>query len=181
MRHRAVHPPRRAWLAAGAGVLALLIPGCGPAAQESARAGDDLCQVTTVVKRLEVQRVDPSDPSRTFSFPARVPVTNPAAARRIAVDVCALPAVPSGVVYHCPAGADITYNLRFSTVDGDVISIEAGPTSCQYVWGHRFTMRRTALSPGFWHELGNAMGLHRPSLQTFVGTLPQVSAPPPTS
>lgn len=181
MRHHVVPPPMRAGLAAGAGVLALSIAGCSPAPNDSARAGRDLCQVSAVVKRLVVQRIDPNDPSRTFTFPARVQVTKPDVARRIAADVCALPAVPSGVVYHCPPGADITYDLQFSTVDGDVISIEAAPTSCQYVWGHGFVTRRTALSPDFWPELGNAMGVHRPSLQTFVGTLPQTSAPPPTS
>ena len=154
--------------------------GGSAAAQNPVGTGADLCQVTADVERLVVQRLAPyGDPPSSFGFPARVSVTNLAAAREIAADVCALPVVPPGV-YHCPKGFGITYNLRFSTVDGDVISVEAGPTGCQTVWGQDFVTRRTALSPGFWQELGTAMGLHRPSQQTFVGKRPEVPGPPPS-
>jgi hypothetical protein len=52
-------------------------------------------------------------------------------------------------------------------INVDVISIDADASGCQEAGGRDFPGR--VLSPGFWHVLGTAMGLRRPTHQTFIG------------
>jgi hypothetical protein len=175
---RPVHLARRHWLAARAGVLALIVSACGSGAagQSPLSAGPELCQVTTYVERLVVQRPGIFPPGY-FSFPANVSVTNPAIARQLAVDVCALPVVPSGESFRCPIDFGVIYNLRFRSINGGLISLDADPSGCQGVWGKGLATRRAVFSPDFWRELGTAMGLPRPSREVFIGKHAEATAP----
>ncbi len=166
------------WLAAWAGVLALILSACGSqtATQNPVAAGPDLCQVTADVEGLVVQRISYASGPPRFSFPAEVAITKPAVARKIAAYVCQLPAAPSGgtVSDNCPAEVGIKYVLHIKIINYGMISINADPTGCESVWGQGLATRSTVLSPGFWQALGTAMGLRRPNGQTFVGTHPSV-------
>ena len=157
----------RSWLAVWAGVLALILSACGsrPAVQTPLAGGHDLCQDKTNVERLVVQQ--PANyPPQYLRF--NVSVMNSAVAQQIAADVCALPIVPPGESFRCPKDYPITYAIQFIMLNGDVKTLEGDVTGCQEIWGRGFATRR-ALSPGFWRALGTAMGLRRPSYETFVG------------
>jgi hypothetical protein len=121
------------------------------------------------VQRLVVQRSG-GYPASFFSFPAKVSVAS-LRARQVATAVCALPIVPTGETFRCPADHGISYSLHFIDAYNEAVPIEADATGCQRIRGQRLATR--ALSPGFWHDLGAAMGLHRPSYQTFIGKVAQ--------
>lgn len=175
--------------AAGCGSTAA--PGDGPGAAvgppAAATSGDQagaLCAVRSRVTRLTVVRhavpaVPPvtkgreSVPPLHFPFPARVSVTSAAKARAVAAAICALPAMPSGVVV-CPAQfPGTTYRLWFTEAGRRLPVVTAQATGCEVVHGAG-KVRRASTSPAFWTSLAEAMQLYRPRPNAFQGQGPSL-------
>lgn len=133
-----------------------------------AKAGVDLCQIASIVTRVNVTRSKPLNAER-FSFPARVTVTKVADVRAAARALCALPTMPAGVV-SCPADLGVDYTLRFSAAAEAAEPVTLDVSGCETVRGLG-TSRWVARSPNFWREFGSALGLHAATRATFVGTL----------
>jgi hypothetical protein len=128
-----------------------------------------LCNAVSDLDSLVVRRVDafPRNHIR-FSFPAVVSVSDPAAVKKAATALCALPAMPRGPM-SCPADLGITYELTFSQAGRPFPLVVASATGCQGVTGLVPT-RWAARTPNFWRELGEAMGLAHPTWETFRGS-----------
>ena len=175
-RHRCL---RRGVQAAALLAAALTLIGCGAAAssdrggtiQGSSPASEALSQALSHLDRLVVLRSDAFPQNHiSFSFPAKVTVSDPVEVQAVARALLALPAMPSGVL-HGPADLGITYCLVFATVDERFPPISVDATGTQTVRGLGGT-RWAARSPGFWRTLGSAMGLARPGYATFRGSMP---------
>jgi hypothetical protein len=135
----------------------------------STKSGAYLCQVLPRVDRLIVTRHAPGSQFR-FTFPTVVTVRNASLARGIAASACNLPKLPGGE--HCPAGFAVSYHLDFAIrgekgMGGE--TIVANPTGCETVVGLG-VVRTTALTPSFYRQLGNAMGLKNAGRSRFAGT-----------
>jgi len=168
------------WLARSAAVPISLIAALGLAACANAsstttstiastKSGAYLCQVLPRVDRLIVTRHAPGSQFR-FTFPTVVTVRNASLARDIAASACNLPKLPGGE--HCPAAFAVSYHLDFAVkgekgMGGE--TIVANPTGCQTVVGLG-VVRTTALTPSFYRQLGNAMGLKNAGRSRFAGT-----------
>jgi hypothetical protein len=83
----------------------------------------------------------------------------------VAKALCGLPTVKPGV-YHCPADIGLDYNLSFSTKAQYFSLLSVPATGCQWVDGLGSTRSVTS---SFWHTLGKAMGLAKPSYASFSG------------
>ena len=106
-----------------------------------------------------------------FPFPTRVIVINVAAARAVAAAVCALPAMPNGVM-SCPVQLlGTSYQLAFTAAGRALPLVTAEATGCQQVTGAG-PVRRAAGSPGFWGAVGRAMDLVAPGPPVFQGQGP---------
>jgi len=139
----------------------------------SSAASPTSCQEAAHVDRLVIRRNDPFPQNQIrFSFPAVVTVTEAASVRNTLEALCALPVMPHGT-YNCPADFGVTYDLRYSA-GRPLAAVSIETSGCEVVHGLGAT-RWTIGTPGFWHVLGEAMGLPAPTLGTFAGTLP--SAP----
>jgi hypothetical protein len=99
---------------------------------------------------------------------ARTIVTSVAVVRHVEHALCLLPARPPGT-YHCPADFGPQYSLRFWVGRQSLPTVNLDPTGCELVSGMPGSMRWTARSPQFWRILGQALGLGRPSVDSFSG------------
>jgi hypothetical protein len=140
----------------------------------TARSGPapELCNVTSRVGTLTVTRTDGFPRNGfTFSFPSMITVHSAVAARKVARALCALPTVPQGAVFHCPADFGIVYHLAFKLeTGGSVQPVTVDATGCQFVKGAGQGKRRAATAHSFWATLGRAMGLAHPTNTTFRGS-----------
>jgi hypothetical protein len=139
-------------------------PGAASTAPGSAQPA--LCQDAAAVTSLRIVRLPgPRVPQAQTALPGQVTAVSPAQARVVARALCALPAMPNGIL-NCPAlFAGTTYQLRF-TADGralPAVTLEA--TGCDTVTGVGHARR--ALSPGFWRVLATAAGLSPPGQAVF--------------
>ena len=158
---------------------ALSLTACGTAGSSnqggatpgSSPAAEALAQALSHLDRLVVRRADALPQNHiSFSFPAKVTVSDPVEVQAVARALLALPAMPSGVFYG-PADLGITYRLVFATVDERFPPISVDATGTQTVRGLGGA-RWVARSPGFWRTLGTAMRLARPDYATFRGSMP---------
>jgi hypothetical protein len=125
-----------------------------------------LCRDAAAVTALRIVRLAGLRvPQAQTSLPGQAAAVSPAQARAVARALCALPAMPHGIL-NCPAlFPGTTYQLRF-TADGralPVVTLEA--TGCDTVTG--VGQVRRALSPGFWRVLATAAGLSPPGQAVF--------------
>jgi len=125
-----------------------------------------LCQDTAGVTALRIVRLPGLRvPQAQAAFPGQATAVSPAHAREVARALCALPAMPHGIL-NCPAlFPGTSYQLRF-TADGrafPVVTVEA--TGCETVTG--VGQVRRALSPAFWRVLATAAGLSPPGQGVF--------------
>lgn len=131
-------------------------------------AGGGLCGTASRVDRLVVKRVDDFPQNHLhFTFPAKITVSDPAKARSVADAVCALPVMPRAYM-SCPVDFGIVYRLTFTAGGKKLAPVRADPGGCREVRGIGQT-RWAARSPGFWRNLGAAMGIG-PSNLPFGGT-----------
>jgi hypothetical protein len=109
-----------------------------------------------------------------FPFPREVRVTDAARARAVAAALCALPAMPGGVV-NCPnMMLGTSYRLTFTLAGKPLPVVTVNGTGCQTVTGAG-PVRRVSTTPGFWRVLGNAIGLFGAGPPVFSGHGPSLS------
>jgi hypothetical protein len=140
-------------------------PGTASTAPGSA-AQPVLCRDAAAVTGLRIVRLPGLHvPQAQTAFRGQATAVSPAQARAVARALCALPAMPHGIL-DCPAlFPGTSYQLRF-TADGralPVVTIEA--TGCDTVTG--VGQVRRALSPVFWRVLATAAGLSPPGQGVF--------------
>lgn len=138
----------------------------GTASTAPASAQPVLCQDVAAVTGLRIVRLPGLRvPQAQTASPGQVTVPSPAQARAVARALCALPAMPHGIL-NCPAlFPGTSYQLHF-TADGralPVVTVEA--TGCDTVTG--VGEARRALSPGFWRALATAARLSPPGQSVF--------------
>jgi hypothetical protein len=138
----------------------------GTASTGPGSAQPALCRDAAAITSLRIVRLPgPRVPQAQTASPGQVTALSPAQARAVARALCALPAMPHGVL-NCPAlFPGTTYQLHF-TADGralPVVTIEA--TGCGTVTGVGHVRR--ALSSGFWRVLATAVGLSPPGQAVF--------------
>jgi hypothetical protein len=179
-----MHTQRHRCLRRGVQAVALLAAALTLAACETAASSDQsgttpgsspateaLAQALGRLDRLVVLRSDSFPQNHiSFSFPAKVTVSDPVAVQAVARALLALPAMPSGVL-HGPADLGMAYRLVFATADERFPPINVDATGTQTVRGLGGA-RWVARSPGFWRTLGTTMGLARPDYATFRGNMP---------
>jgi hypothetical protein len=94
---------------------------------------------------------------------------------RLAADVEGLPLQP--VPWHCPADFGTSYRLTFVAPGGSWTAVY-GVQGCESVQIGSGRLQTAANSPGFWRDLGNALGLTalevRPTLCPGTGVLGEV-------
>lgn len=154
-------------IATGASFSAASTTGARGAPRASTRDVQSLCSSSAAVTSFVITRSRTPNPM-TFDFPSRVRVTNASRTRAVARALCALPAMPQGIL--CPADFGPTYVLAFSAPGVDVATVALDPTGCQGVAGLGGS-RWLARTPGFWRVLGDSMGLHAPTHSTFAGSM----------
>lgn len=133
------------------------LAACGSVVGTGTGSGD-LCGNAGRVDRLVVKRVDDFPQNHPhFTFPAKITVRDPAKARSVALAVCALPAMPRAYM-SCPVDFGIIYRLTFTAEGKNLPPVRADPGGCSEVRGIGQT-RWAARAPGFWRNLGAAMGI----------------------
>jgi len=129
-----------------------------------------LCTSGTTVRSLVVTRR--AGYHGDFSFPATVHVGARGAARVVDA-ICSLPAAYAGIRF-CPADVGDLYRLVFRTKGGGVAIVAIDPTGCASVSSpsHSIGTKDRVRAPNqhLWHVLGDAVGVHHATWQTFVGT-----------
>jgi hypothetical protein len=165
------HRPGPLWALSAAAIACSALAGCASTASAGTAGGvsSGLCGSTSRVDRLVVHRADLLPQNHPyFTFPAKITVTDPGQARRVAQAACALPPMPSGTI-SCPADMGIVYHLTFVTDGRELPPVQADAGGCGTVHGLG-QIRWTTTSPGFWPALAAAMGIRQPSDSTFSGT-----------
>jgi len=151
----------------GVGMLA----ATGEAALRTTSGGT--CPPSSSFERLVVQRVIglPQNHPK-FSFTTPIVVTEQVAVRDAAFLLCGLPLMPSGPI-SCPADFGTSYIFRFYAARSDKVQLRTvlDPDGCRTVTGLGRTRWAAQAAPSFWRDLGNAIGLHDATNQTFSGTL----------
>jgi hypothetical protein len=135
-----------------------------------------LCRDAATVTSLRIVRAPgPRIPQEQAVFPGQVTVTSPAHAQEVARALCALPAMPHGLM-SCPAMFPGTnYELTF-TADGQQLPpVHLGATGCEIVTGAGPVRR--AISPEFWRLLAVVAGVSPPGRPSFASP----GCPPPKS
>jgi hypothetical protein len=157
-------------------------PAAGAASTASARAAASpssaagsgsatLCRDAATVTGLQIVHEGIREPQLQIAFPGEVTVSSPAQARAVARALCALPAMPAGVV-NCPAMfAGTTYQLNFTLAGRRLPTVTIEATGCQTVTGVG-PVRRADTSPGFWRVLATSAGIGPPGRPVFSGTNP---------
>lgn len=125
-----------------------------------------LCQDTTTVTSLQIVRIPgPRVPQAQTAFPRGFAVIGPAGARAVARALCALPAMPRGIM-SCPAQFPGTsYQLRFTAAGRSLPPVTIEATGCDTVTG--IGPARQATSARFWRVLATAAGLSPPGQSVF--------------
>jgi hypothetical protein len=150
-----------------------------PSLSPSASPGNGqvaLCRDASTVTSLRIVRAPgPRVPQEQAVFPGQVTVTSPAHAQQVARALCALPAMPHGLM-SCPAMfPGTTYQLIF-TADGQQlppVTVEA--TGCEIVTGAGPVRR--VVSQDFWQLLAVVAGISPPGRSVFT----HPDCPPPKS
>jgi hypothetical protein len=152
-------------------------PSPSPSPSSSPGTGQvALCRDAGTVTSLRIVRAPgPRIPQEQAVFPGQVTVTSPAHAQEVARALCALPAMPHGLM-SCPAMfPGSTYQLTF-TADGQQLPpVHLDATGCEIVTGAGPVRR--AISPEFWRLLAAVAGVSPPGRAGF--TIP--GCPPPRS
>ena len=152
---------------------AITLCGCGSAPSNSSTAPAAPATLEQSVGRLDrlvVTRTNafPENHIR-FAFPAKVSVTDPAAVQAVARALLALPEPPSGTVYG-PIDLGITYHLVFFAGDRRFPVVNVNATGTETVTGLGPARSATGAAT-FWHALGVAVGVSRPSWDAFRGSV----------
>jgi hypothetical protein len=135
-----------------------------------------LCRDTSTVTSLRIVRAPgPRVPQVQAVFPGQVIVTSSAHAQQVARALCALPAMPHGVM-SCPAMfPGTTYQLTFTADGKQLAPVNIDATGCQIVTG--VGQVRRIVSSGFWNLLANVAGISPPGRGAFINP----NCPPPKS
>jgi hypothetical protein len=137
-------------------------PGTSPGTSQVA-----LCRDENTVTSLRIVRAPgPRIPQSQAVFPGQVTVTSAAHAQEVARALCALPAMPHGVM-SCPAMfPGTTYQLTF-TADGQQLTpVNVDATGCEIVSG--VGPIRRAIAPQFWRLLAVVAGISPPGRAAFA-------------
>jgi len=150
-------------------------PGPSPSASPG-NAQVALCREANTVTSLRIVRAaGPRVPHEQAVVPGEVIVTSPAHAREVARALCALPAMPHGLI-SCPAMFPGTnYQLVFTTDGQELPPVTIEATGCATVTG--VGPVRQAISPAFWRVLAVAAGVSPPDQGTFAS--PGLGCQPP--
>jgi hypothetical protein len=126
-----------------------------------------LCHDTSAITGLVIVREGILRvPQVQAAFPHQVTVATAARARGVARALCALPRMPSGVIY-CPALLVGTTNqLRFTADGRQLPAVTIESTGCETVTGVG-PNRWASHSPGFWRVLATAANLSPPGRAVF--------------
>ncbi|MGO8882183.1 MAG: hypothetical protein ACLPUO_24215 [Streptosporangiaceae bacterium] len=138
-------------------------PGTGPvhlsaAAARRLPAREILCADPHAVQRLVIARASvlrQIQPQKSLP-PVQVIIVTGGRARSVAIALCALPAMPKGVV-NCPALLFGHLTLSFTAFGRRLPLVTIQATGCQAVSGLH-PMRSVARCPGFWTVLTAASG-----------------------
>jgi hypothetical protein len=135
-----------------------------------------LCRDAATVTSLRIVRAPgPRVPQEQAVFPGQVTVTSPAHAQEVARALCALPAMPHGLM-SCPAMfPGTTYQLTFTADGRQLPPVHLDATGCEIVTGAGPVRR--AISPEFWRLLAVVAGVSPPGQAAFASP----SCPPPKS
>jgi hypothetical protein len=157
-------------------IVAILLIGAGALVYYDHQGSTSISQDCPILAstQLTIQRAKPANPER-FVLPARFVVRNHHSVQAIANALCQLPAMPTGTI-SCPADLGPEYTFHFATnrTRFRIISLDA--TGCEAVSGLG-NIRWVERSPGFWHQLGTALGYPRASYDSFRGRLLTDSTP----
>ena len=137
-----------------------------PSASGTGSAPSALCQDTAAVTSLRIVRIPGLRvPEAQTAVPSKFAVIGAAGARAVARALCALPAMPPGIM-SCPAlFPGTTYQLRFTTGGRPLPPVTIEATGCATVTGAGPV--RQATSAGFWRVLAAAAGLSPPGQGVF--------------
>ena len=139
-------------------------PTAAGASSGSAQAA--LCADPAAVTRLQIVRLQGLRvPEAQGAFPRQFAVIGSAAARAVARALCALPAMPRGMM-SCPAMFPGTsYQLRFMAAGRPLPAVTLEATGCDT--GPGAGPVRQATSAAFWRVLAMAAGLSPPGQGVF--------------
>jgi hypothetical protein len=154
-------------------------PAASPSPSPSPSPGTGqvaLCRDASTVTSLRIVRTPgPRIPQVQAVFPGQVTVTNPAHAQEVARALCALPAMPHGLM-SCPAMfPGTTYQLTFTADGRQLPPVHLDSTGCEIVSGAGPVRRAT--SPEFWRVLAVVAGVSPPGRPAFTAP----GCPPPKS
>jgi hypothetical protein len=168
--------------AAGAGTAASPSAAASPTPTPSPSASTGngqiaLCRDADTVTSLRIVRAaGPRVPHEQAVVPGEITVTSPAHAREVARALCALPAMPHGLI-SCPAMFPGTnYQLTFKTDGQELPPVTIEATGCATVTG--VGPARQATSAAFWRVLAVAAGVSPPEQGTFASPGPGCQPPP---
>lgn len=134
----------------------------------SRRARSSLCASIASLDRLVVRRGDAFARNHiAFSFSKVVVVKDEQSVRAVAKALCALPTFPKGA-FSCPVDLGITYRLLFRSARDRFNVVVLNATGCEDVRG----LGPVRSIGHLWPVLGRAIGLARPTYQTFRGRFP---------
>jgi len=126
----------------------------------------DPAAVTKVTRVRVVRTPSLSQLGQTKPLRRQIPgltVRDPAAARRLAMAICALPALPRAV-FHCPAEVGGGYVLEFSSRGEQFHPVMVQASGCEHVTGGGAGGTRwVARTPGFWATLAKLTGIRAPA------------------
>jgi hypothetical protein len=134
------------------------IPG-GPIVRAGGHAA--LCAAAAAVTRLVAAPAGELPGTRhphPGVMPGGVTIASAARARAVARALCALPAMPRGVV-NCPNDTGAGYRLSFATARLAFPAVTVGTSGCTVVTGIG-AVRTAAHTPRFWAVLHSALGAH---------------------
>lgn len=140
---------RRKWICSGMLALALALAGCGATNSFGGNAGQNELPTALVVTRTG----NPSD----HIAPLLGASNDPAAVQRLYHAMYALPRIPNGAVFNCPANFGITYTLAFLNGATQILNASVDADGCQFLTLGPNDIRMT--NDAFWLLLAQAAGI----------------------
>ena len=129
--------------------LAIALAGCGAATNSGSNAGQRGQPTALIVTRTG----NPSD----HIAPLLAASNDAVAVQRLYHAMYALPHVPSGAIFNCPADFGITYTLAFFNGGTQVSNVTADADGCQFLTLGPNDIRMT--NDTFWSLLAQTAGI----------------------
>ena len=140
---------RRRWIVVAVLALAIALAGCGAATNSGSTAASSDLPTALIVTRTG----NPSDHIAPFLAASNDAV----AVQRLYHAMHALPRVPTGAVFNCPADFGITYSLAFFNGGTQVSNVTADADGCQFLTLGPNDIRMT--NDAFWSLLAQTAGI----------------------